>query len=135
MAPFPRGITISGDGSALWVTRFISQGRRGEAYRLDAETLETVARYDLAEDTTTEDSDAAGRGLPNYLFSVAVSPDGTRAWVPAKKDNLVRGLERDGLALTQDNTVRPLVSILDPTTDQERPDERIDLDDRNLLAR
>lgn len=132
IAPSLRGITISGDGASLWVTRFLSPTGRGEVYRLDTETLDTVARYDLLEDTTTEDSDVQGRGLPNYLFSVAVSPTGTRAWVPSKKDNLSRGLERDGLAITQDNAVRPLVSILDLTTDAEIPDERIDLDDRNL---
>ncbi len=132
IAPSLRGITISGDGASLWVTRFLSPAGRGEVYRLDAATLDTVARYDLLEDTTTEDSDVQGRGLPNYLFSVAVSPTGTRAWVPSKKDNLSRGLERDGLAITQDNAVRPLVSVLDLTTDAELLDERIDLDDRNL---
>lgn len=132
VAPFMRGITISGDGTSLWVTRFISQGDRGEIYRLDAATLDTLARYDLSEDTTTEDSDVQGRGLPNYLFSVAVTPDGTRAWVPSKKDNMARGLMRDGQALTQDNAVRPLVSILDLTADEERLEDRIDLDDRNL---
>lgn len=132
VAPFVRGITLSGDAASLWVTRFISPAGKGEVYRLDAATLETVARYDLAEDTTTEDSDIQGRGLPNYLFSVAVTPDGTRAWVPSKKDNMSRGLERDGVALTQDSTVRPMVSILDLATNQELLEERIDLDDRNL---
>lgn len=132
VAPFLRGITISGDGASLWVTRFISQGDRGEVYRLDAASLDTVARFDLAEDTTTEDSDVQGRGLPNYLFSVTVTPDGRQAWVPSKKDNMARGLMRDGQALTQDNAVRPLVSILDLTTDEERLEARLDLDDRNL---
>ncbi len=132
LAPSLRGITIAGDEQDLWVTRFVSQEDHGEVYRLDTATLETVARYDLMEDTTTEDSDVQGRGLPNYLFSVAVSPDGTRAWVPSKKDNMARGLMRDGLALTPDNAVRPLVSILDLTTDEELMSLRIDLDDRNL---
>jgi MYXO-CTERM domain-containing protein len=132
IAPFVRGITISGDGASLWVTRFLSPAGRGEVYRLSSETLDTVARYDLTEDTTTVDSDVQGRGLPNYLFSVAVTPDGTRAWVPSKKDNMSRGLERDGLALTQDTAVRPMVSILDLAANQEVLAERIDLDDRNL---
>lgn len=132
VAPFLRGITLAGDAASLWVTRFITQGTNGEVYRLDAETLETVARYDLIEDTTTEDLDVQGRGLPNYIFSVAVTPDGTRAWVPSKKDNMARGLERDGLPLTQDTAVRPLVSVLDLTTNMEIYEERIDLDDRNL---
>lgn len=132
VAPSLRGITISGDSASLWVTRFLSQGDHGEVYRLDTDTLETSARYDLMEDTTTEDSDVQGRGLPNYLFSVTVSPDGKRAWVPAKKDNMPRGLVRDGLDLTQDSAVRPLVSTLDLELDQEILSERIDLDDRNL---
>src|SRR5690606_15279303 len=123
---------ISGDGSDLWVTRFISQGDRGEVYRLESDSLDTIARYDLSEDTTTEDTDHSGRGLPNYLFSVAVTPDGTRAWIPSKKDNMARGLMRDGLPLTQDNAVRPLVSVLDLENDEELFDERIDLDDCNL---
>lgn len=132
VAPFLRGIAISGDGASLWVTRFLSVGDHGEVYELDPETLAPARRYDLAQDTTTEDSDVQGRGLPNYLFSVTVSPDGRRAWVPAKKDNMSRGLERDGLDLTQDSTVRPLVSILDLELGQEIESERIDLDDRNL---
>ncbi len=132
IVPHLRGITISGDDTSLWVTRFISQGDHGEVYRLDTSTLDTVVRYDLLEDTTTEDSDVQGRGLPNYLFAVGVSPDGSRGWVPSKKDNMSRGLMRDGLAITQDNAVRPLVSILDLDADEELFDERIDLDDRNL---
>lgn len=132
IAPFLRGIAVSGDGASLWVTRFISSGDHGEVYRVDATTLDPIARYDLREDTTTEDSDVQGRGLPNYLFGVALSPDGTRAWIPAKKDNMSRGLRRDGLAGTQDNAVRPLVSLLDLTSDEEMVERRIDLDDRNL---
>lgn len=132
VGPFTRGITISGDSASLWVTRFISQGDHAEVYLLNAETLETVTTYDLIEDTTTEDTDHSGRGLPNYLFSIAVNPDGTSAWVPSKKDNMSRGLKRDGQATTQDTAVRPLVSILDLVTDQEIYERRIDLDDRNL---
>lgn len=132
VVPFAHGIALAADGESLWVTRFLSQGERGEVYRLDASSLDILSRYDLAEDTTTEDSDVQGRGLPNYLFSIAITPDGTQAWVPGKKDNMARGLQRDGLELTQDNTVRPLVSILDLTEHQELYERRIDLDDRNL---
>ena len=132
VAPWVRGISLSGDEQHLWLTRFISPDGHGEVYQLDATTLEVVERLDLVEDTTTEDSSVHGRGLPNYLFSVAISPDGKQAWVPGKKDNLARGLQRDGLALTQDNTVRPLIAILDLDGRQELPEWRIDLDDRNM---
>lgn len=132
VAPWLRGLAISGDGSSLFATRFISEGDHGEVFRIDPETLTTEHRFDLMVDTTTEDSDVQGRGLPNYLFSVAVTPDGTQAWIPSKKDNMPRGLTRDGLELTQDTAVRPLVSILDLGAERELVDERIDLDDRNL---
>src|SRR5690606_10646544 len=99
---------------------------------LDATTLDVVHRYDLAEDTTTEDSSVQGRGLPNYLFSLSLSPDGKEAWIPGKKDNMSRGLQRDGLVLTHDNTVRPVIAILDVEERIELLDQRIDLDDRNL---
>ncbi len=132
IAPFLRGLSLSADGATLWVTRFISGEGHGEVFQLDADTLEVLVRHDLVEDTTTEDSDVQGRGLPNYLFSVALSPDGLEAWIPGKKDNMSRGVERDGLVLTQDNTVRPLIALLDLQTGEELVDERIDLDDRNL---
>ncbi len=132
VAPWLRGLAVSGDGSSLYATRFISSGDHGEVFRIDAETLTSEHRFDLMIDTTTEDSDVQGRGLPNYLFSVAVTPDGTQAWIPSKKDNMPRGLTRDGLELTQDTAVRPLVSILDLEGDMELIGERIDLDDRNL---
>ena len=132
IAPHLRGISLSGDGTDLWVTRFISPEGRGEVFHLNPETLQLITRYDLEEDTTTIDSDVQGRGLPNYLFSVALSPDGREAWIPGKKDNVARGVQRDGLPLTPDNTVRPLISILDLNSATELYDERIDLDDRNL---
>lgn len=132
VAPWLRGLAVSGDGTSLYATRFISSGDHGEVFRIDAETLAAEHRFDLMIDTTTEDSDVQGRGLPNYLFSVAITPDGTQAWIPSKKDNMPRGLTRDGLELTQDTAVRPLVSILDLKGEKELVEDRIDLDDRNL---
>lgn len=132
VAPWIRGISVSADGAHLWLTRFISPDGRGEVYQVSSATLQVETRVDLSEDTTTEDSDVQGRGLPNYLFSVAISPDGVEAWIPGKKDNMSRGLARDGLALTQDNTVRPLIAIVDLEAVEELGDARIDLDDRNL---
>src|SRR5687768_11786447 len=106
-----RGVSVSHDGSHIYVTRFISQDTHGEVVRFDNRLIETT-RFELPIDTTTMDTDQQGRGLPNYLFSVALSPDGVWAWVPGKKDNIVRGPFRDGEDLTDDNTVRPLVALL-----------------------
>ena len=42
------------------------------------------------------DFEIQGRGIPNYLGAVAISPDGQSAWVPSKQDNVKRGTLRDG---------------------------------------
>ncbi|HSC88353.1 MAG TPA: PKD domain-containing protein [Polyangiaceae bacterium] len=148
IGPWTRGLAVSHDGRELLVTRFLSADAYGEVAAVDTAKLAVTRRFELLPDLT-EDSAQRGRGLPNYLFSVAYSPDGRRAWVPAKKDNIARGSARDGLPLTHDSTVRAMVSALDlaatePGADlgqeapaQEAPTqealaERMDLDDRSL---
>ncbi len=132
VGPTPRGVSVSHDGGSVFVTRFISADCGGEVLEVDAASFAISRRFSLPADTTTLDTDQQGRGLPNYLFSVALSPDGLFAWVPAKKDNIYRGLFRDAQPLTDDNTVRPLLSLLDLRTGEENVARRIDLDDRNL---
>ena len=59
------------------------------------------------------DFENQGRGIPNYLGAVAISPDGRSAWVPSKQDNVKRGARRDGLNLNFQNTVRAISSRID----------------------
>ncbi len=132
VGPSPRGVSVSADGSRVFVTRFISPTTGGEVVEVDPAALMVTNRFQLTLDTTTLDTDQKGRGLPNYLFSVGLTPDGREAWVSGKKDNIVRGIVRDGLPLSQDNTVRPLISVLDLSQTTELQANRIDLDDRNL---
>lgn len=132
VGPMPRGIAVTGDGKTVYVTRFISPTTGGEVVEVDGSTFMIKRRIALTPDKTTPDSDQSGRGLPNYLFSVTVSPDGLFAWVPGKKDNIFRGALLDTKSLNQDNTVRPLVSVLDLAQGSELLEERIDLDDRSL---
>jgi YVTN family beta-propeller protein len=132
IGPSARGVSVSHDGSQIYVTRFISDDTKGEVVRVDAATFQIGTRFELPADTTTLDGDSAGRGLPNYLFSIGLSPDGRLAWVPGKKDNIFRGLLRDELALTDDNTVRPMIALLNVASGVEEVERRIDLDDRNL---
>lgn len=132
VGPTPRGVSVSADGSRIFVTRFISPVTGGEVVEVAAPALTVTNRFVLTPDTTTNDTDQKGRGLPNFLFSVGLSPDGREAWVSGKKDNIFRGLFREDKPLTQDNTVRPMVSILDLSQTTESQATRIDLDDRNL---
>lgn len=132
VGPRPRGLAIAHDGNTLYVTRFISPDEGGEVVRVDTGSMTTSARIQLPLDVETADSDQKARGLPNYLFGVALTPDGRQAWVPGKKDNIVRGPLRDGLELTHDTTIRPLCSIIDTASGAELYEDRIDLDDRSM---
>jgi len=128
----PRGIAVSHDGRDVYVTRFISPDTGGEVVKVDAAAMTVAARIVLKLDTETEDSDQRARGLPNYLFSVGLTPDGRQAWIPGKKDNVVRGkLRAKQDDITHDTTVRPLTAIVDTASAQEMYANRIDLDDRS----
>jgi cytochrome c peroxidase len=131
VGPKPRGIAVSHDGAEVYVTRFISPDAGGEVVKVDTATMQVSARILLKLDNETQYSSTEGRGLPNHLFSIGLSPDGGQAWIPSKKDNIVRGLLRDGQELAPDQIVRPLVSIIDLSTAQESYERRVDLDDRS----
>jgi DNA-binding beta-propeller fold protein YncE/cytochrome c peroxidase len=132
VGPSPRGLSVSHDGRDVYVTRFISPDTGGEVVKLDAAAMQVASRIALPVDSATMDGPQGARGLPNYLFSVALTPDGRQAWVPGKKDNIFRGQFRDGQKLTHDTTVRPLVAVIDTQAAQEISGNRIDLDDRSL---
>lgn len=128
----PRGVAVSHDGRDVYVTRFISSDTGGEVVKVAAADMTVSARITLPVDTETIDTDLQARGVPNYLFSVVLTPDGRQAWVPGKQDNILRGLLRDGQPLTHDTTVRPLTSIIDLGSGVELFESRIDLDDRSM---
>jgi DNA-binding beta-propeller fold protein YncE/mono/diheme cytochrome c family protein len=131
VGPQPRGIAVSHDGKDAYVTRFISPDSGGEVVKLDTTAMKVVTRIVLRLDRESIDSDLEARGLPNYLFSVALTPDGRQAWVPGKKDNILRGPLRDGQPLTHDTTVRPMAAVIDALASQEIYANRVDLDDRS----
>jgi DNA-binding beta-propeller fold protein YncE/cytochrome c peroxidase len=132
VGPRPRGIAVSHDGKDVYVTRFVSPDTGGEVVKVDGPTMQVSTRIVLPLDTTTMDNPQGARGLPNYLFSVALSPDGRQAWVPGKKDNFLRGKFRSDEPLTHDTMVRPLVAVIDAQAAAELEASRVDLDDRSL---
>ncbi len=127
----PRGLAV--DGDTLLVTRFRSGAEVAEVFRLSAATLALEATIPLVDDPGP-DTSSSGRGVPNYLSSVAIGPDGTRAWVPGKKDNLGRGLARDGEPLDPDNTIRTTIAQIDLASDAEALEDRVDLDDHDMTV-
>jgi DNA-binding beta-propeller fold protein YncE len=131
VGPKPKGIAVSDDGAQVYVTRFISPDTGGEVVKVDAATMQVSTRILLRLDNETPYASTEGRGVPNHLFSIGLSPDGGQAWVPSKKDNIVRGLLRDGEKSAPDQIVRPLVAVIDVATAQESYERRVDLDDRS----
>ncbi len=133
VGPAAQALAISADGSRILSTRFFSPAARGEVFDVSAADL-VLDRTIALEADTGPDTDTSGRGIPNYLRAVAISPDGRSAWVAAKKDNTARGRVLDGLALTPENTVRSILARIDLAQHAERREQRIDLDNRNLPA-
>lgn len=116
---FVRGVAINGGSSDAFVTRFISANSGGALYKvnLSANTVQTIG---LQVDTTTQDSEAQSRGVPNYLHQVVISPDGKRAILPSKKDNITTS------DLTPETTVRSVVSFVDLDNNSEAFSEQVD---------
>ena len=74
------------------------------------------------------DTSSSGRGVPNYLAGIAISPEGKSVWVSSKKDNVGRGRFLEGTVLDFENTVRAIVSRIDVAPGVEVLADRIDLD-------
>ncbi len=154
VGPSPRHLGLSADGQQLLVSAFITPALPGEhtavvgtqdagrpvggqVQRVDVARFERAATLVLAH-SERSDSEAQGRGFPNYLGAPVFSPDGRSAWVPSKQDNLRRGSLRDGRALDFQNTVRAISSRISttgaPGTWAEDLEARVDHDNASLTS-
>lgn len=137
-----RHLSISADGSELWITRFITPPVAGESTAsvstegggdvivVGTANLSVVRTTKLAFNAGPDTPDSA-RGVANYLGTPALSPDGLLVWVPSKFDNIFRGALRDGQAREHDRLVRGGVSVLGRTTGAELISKRLDIDDQS----
>jgi YVTN family beta-propeller protein len=150
VGPSPRHISVTGDGSLVYVSRFITRPLPGES----TATVQTdvggnvfgaeIAVIDSAAMTLQQtivlrhsdkpDFENQGRGIPNYLGAVGISPDGQSAWVPSKQDNVKRGVLRDGLGLNFQSTVRAVSSRLDLAAGTEDYAARSDHDNSSVAS-
>jgi DNA-binding beta-propeller fold protein YncE len=97
-----RGLAIQ--GNTLVVSRFRSADGGGQFWIVDTTTgSKTVHTVGLSPGP---DSDTDARGVPNYLAAVAIRPDGRTVTVAGLKDNIQRGLVRDGQPMDDETTVR-----------------------------
>lgn len=145
-----RHLSISGDGRTLAASRFITPPLPGEGTAnvdvsqaggevafIDlaaAGAVPRVARTVVLKHSNAPDTAISGRGIPNYLGPLVMSPDETRALVPSKQDNILRGALRDGQPLDFQNTVRAVTSRVDMVAQQEVPGGRIDHDNASVAS-
>lgn len=139
-----RHLSISADGARVYATRFITPRVAGENTATPmllgaggqvvviGTAARAVERTILLNPSTAADTATSARGLPNYLGSAVISPDGLSAWVPSKQDNIQRGVLRDGLPLNHENSVRAIVSRIDLTTQAEHQPSRVDIDNAGM---
>ncbi|WP_067514804.1 cellulose binding domain-containing protein [Endozoicomonas ascidiicola] len=127
----PRALGQSLDGNTLLVSRFISSQDQGEVWNLNPGTLSLQTQIPLPMDTTTLDTSTGGRGIPNYLTGLALHPDGQSARVVGKKDNVLRGLFKDGQVPSFETTVRSLVASLNINASEESTNQRVDIDNHS----
>ena len=141
----PRHLSITGDESRLYVSRFITPPLPGEhttAPQTTSDGTTPVGGEVLAIDPSTmtmlstivlqysdrQPAEITGPGFPNYLGPPIVSPSGQSAWVPSKQDDILRGASRNGSPLNHDHTVRAVTSVIDLATESENFGFRVDHD-------
>lgn len=105
VARAPRGLSLAPDGQRLFVTHFLS----GSVTAIDVQTLEVD--YVIQPE-------ADGNLLQNLVFE----PAGTRAYLPHTRSN------NGNPNLFFDNTVFPVVSVINPVAGAPVHSERISLD-------
>ena len=117
VGPTPKA--MAGFANRLLVTRFISNSEQGEVYDLTTGAalqfngVIPINKIAVADDLTH------GSGVPNYLNSIVINSDGTRAYITANKANIDRGEFLNGLPLDDDNTIRPMVATINLSTNQD----------------
>ena len=146
VGPNPRHVSVNSDGTSVYVSRFITPPLPGEHTPLvqpgtaggevvvvSAASM-TVSGVITLGHSDMPDFEIQGSGVPNYLGAVALSPDGSSAWVPSKQDNVLRGSLRNGSNLNFQNTVRAIASRIDLATGLEDLGSRVDLDNSSVSS-
>lgn len=141
---YPRHMTLAADGETLYLSRYITppvpgeggvspavNGKGGEVLVINVDSM-TLQNSILLRHSDEVDTAHSGRGIPNYLGPVVISPGGLSAYIPSKQDNILRGSARDGAPLDSENTVRSISSYISLETGFEVYKYRIDHDNAAL---
>lgn len=135
IGPGVEAMVLAADSGALFVSQLVSQGDSGAVWRIDLPLAAGApSRVALPLDTSSPDSGTAARGLPNYIAALALSEDGSALWYGGKKDNILRGMFREGQPLTFESSLRSLLGRIDVETGTELVPRRRDLDDAGRVS-
>jgi len=104
LGPTPKGMALR--DNRLLITRFISPSTHAEVYDLNTTDLSLTRTLKINKVTVSDDLDH-GTGIANFLNSITFSPDGTRAYIAAVKQNV------NNPDIDDDNAVRPMAAIID----------------------
>lgn len=100
----------------LLVTRFISTPDFGEVYDINTVDTMSLSQRIIINKVRVPDDIDHGSGVPNYLSSIVINQDGSRAYVTANKANIDRGSHLNNHSLDGDNTIRPMIATINLTT-------------------
>jgi len=144
-----RHLSVDASGARVFVPKFVSPPLPGESTANPTTTdgnrffggeVISVSTSSFSRSRTDlrvsarPDAENGGRGVPNYLGPVVLSPDGSQAYVPSKQDNIERGQFRDGQPLDHDNSVRSISSRINLSNLTEDYPARIDHDDGGVAS-
>ncbi len=129
LGPTPRAIAITGDGSRVLVTRYLSAATRGSVWDVANGTSLSLSNTYVLGRNYISDSSSNGRGIPNQLSGISISPDNQTAWITASKMNNEAGLLFAG-AVSTDNVVRSMIIplALSNSNEPSEGNQRLDID-------
>ncbi|MGL5017913.1 MAG: discoidin domain-containing protein [Luteolibacter sp.] len=133
VGPWPRSLSLDPVRGVLWVSRFISPDQGGRVVPVDLTSFTMHSQVSLSP-VMEADGLQNGRGIPNYLAAVTLSPDLAQAFIPSKKDNIFRGLKKDGLPLTFEHSVRSMAANLNLATRAENTSQTLDFDNSDFAT-
>lgn len=128
-----RDIAFHPANNKVYISQFISPTDGGKVHVVNTNNFSLESPVSLAI-SAEPDGQFNGRGLPNYLGALSISPDGSQLFVPSKKDNIQRGTFRDGQALTFEHTVRSMGASIDLSNNTEQSSNRVDFDNSDFAT-
>ncbi len=117
LGPHARAIAVTGDGTRVFVSRFISREHNAEVWEVNGNTMALTRTIELWRDRGMVGLDSGGSdgpGVPNYLASLTLSPQQDWLWFTGIKTDTNRGefFRQDtdnNLPLAHDSTVRSVL--------------------------